>query len=148
MLQSQPLPVHNSSGLHNVEPRFPLCPHFHNEQPEQAASAVQRGTRSISFEDRQLLPQSGVFQRDLFVAGKDKKDEPQYSENRLEHDAVLCLHRCRKSIASFALRILAKDNIPLALNNPMQEGFTRSQTAAILNGDVEAALQCIDGEPC
>jgi hypothetical protein len=30
----------------------------------------------------------------------------------------------------------------------MQEGFSRSQTPAILNGDSQAALQGIDGEPC
>ena len=34
------------------------------------------------------------------------------------------------------------------LNNPMEEAFTRGQTAAILNGDSQAALQGIDGEPC
>jgi hypothetical protein len=30
----------------------------------------------------------------------------------------------------------------------MEEGFTRSQTPAILNGNNQAALQRIDGEPC
>src|SRR5262245_9539489 len=30
----------------------------------------------------------------------------------------------------------------------MQESLTRSKAAAILNGDLEAPLQCIDGEPC
>jgi hypothetical protein len=40
------------------------------------------------FQDGQLS-QSGILQRDLFVAGEDENDESQRLENRFEHDAVL-----------------------------------------------------------
>ena len=114
--------------------------------PEQAVSAVQRGTRSISFEDRQLLPQGGVFQRDLFVAGKDEKDEAQYSENRLEHDAVLCLHRCRKSIASFAFTNFGEGKGPVGVGsmvNITPRAFSRSNSAWMLS-----TSNAVMGIPC
>jgi len=50
------------------------------------------------FQDGQLS-QSGILQRDLFVAGEDENDESQRLENRFEHDAVLWLQRYGKSIA-------------------------------------------------
>jgi hypothetical protein len=45
-------------------------------------------TQLFPFEDHQLLSQSGILQRDLFVTGEDETDESQ-RENRFEHDAVL-----------------------------------------------------------
>jgi hypothetical protein len=35
-------------------------------------------------EDRQLVSQRGILQRDLFVAGEDENDESQNVENRFE----------------------------------------------------------------
>src|SRR5262245_55653983 len=72
-------------------------------------AASERMPRKSLFEDCQLLPQRGILQCDLFVAGKGKHDEPNCAENRPEHDATLCLRRWRKSISWRALPVLAKD---------------------------------------
>jgi len=96
--------------LYDNERRSPLFPDLHQEYPEQPISRMELRSRLFPFQDCQLLPQRGILQCDLFVAGKGKHDESQCAENRPEHDATLCLQRWRKSISSRALPVLAKDN--------------------------------------
>jgi len=77
----------------------PLFPDLHQDDPEQPIVMSELRPRLRPSEDRQLLSQSGILQRDLFVAGEDENDESQRVENRFEHDAVLWLQRYGKSIA-------------------------------------------------
>src|SRR5262249_1439620 len=47
--------------------------------------------RPFPFQNRQLLPQRGILQCDLFVAEEDEHEKSKSPENRLKHDATLCL---------------------------------------------------------
>jgi hypothetical protein len=115
-LESPPLPTQNSSGLYEDERRSPLFLDLHQGYPEQSIAMPEFRPRLFPFEDRQLLSQSGILQRDVFVAGEDENDELQRAENRYEHDAVLWPQRYGKSIAQRLFRVLAKDReLPLIL---------------------------------
>jgi hypothetical protein len=89
LLESPPLPTHNSSGLYNDERRSPLFPNLHQGYPKQSIAMPEFRTRLFPFQDRQLLSQGGILQGDLFVAGEDENDQSQRAENRFEHDAIL-----------------------------------------------------------
>jgi len=65
--------------LYYDERRSPFFPDLREEYPEQAVLVTKLGPRSVLCEDRQLLPQSGIFQCDLFVASKNKNDKSQYA---------------------------------------------------------------------
>lgn len=78
-LESAALPTQNGSGLDHNERRFPFFPNLDESDPEQAVSMTDLGARSITLEDRQLLPQSGILQRDLLMAGKTENDKSQYA---------------------------------------------------------------------
>src|SRR2546427_13291839 len=43
--------------------------------------------RNASLEDCQLLAESEILQRDLFVAAKDQKDHPKKREDCVQHEA-------------------------------------------------------------
>src|SRR2546422_7044647 len=43
--------------------------------------------RNASLEDSQLLAESEILQRDLFVAAKDQKDHPKKREDCVQHEA-------------------------------------------------------------
>src|SRR3989475_13326724 len=43
--------------------------------------------RNASLEDCQLLAESEILQRNLFVAAKDKKDHPKKREDCVQHEA-------------------------------------------------------------
>src|SRR5438552_9469659 len=43
--------------------------------------------RNASLEDFQLLAESEILQRDLFVAAKDQKDHPKKREGCVQHEA-------------------------------------------------------------
>src|SRR2546425_3521365 len=43
--------------------------------------------RNASLEDSQLLAESEILQRDLFVAAKDQKDHPKEREDCVQHEA-------------------------------------------------------------
>src|SRR2546422_7565726 len=43
--------------------------------------------RNASLEDCQLLAESEILQRDLFVAGKEQKDHPKKREDCVQHEA-------------------------------------------------------------
>jgi hypothetical protein len=51
----------------------PFFPDLHEEYPEQAVCLTKLRARSFSFEDCQLLPQSGILQCDVFVARKKQE---------------------------------------------------------------------------
>jgi hypothetical protein len=79
----------NTTGLYDDERRPPLFPDLHQGYPEQSIVMPELRPRPFPFEDRQLLAQSRILQRDVFVAKEDENDESQRAENRLEHDEVL-----------------------------------------------------------
>ena len=45
--------------------------------PEQSVCGSNLGTANASLEDCQLLAESDILQRDLFIAAKDQRDDPK-----------------------------------------------------------------------
>jgi len=71
------------------ECRSPSFPDLHERDPEQSIPVPELRPRLFPFENRQLLAQSSILQRDLFVAGEDENDKSRRAANRSDHDAVL-----------------------------------------------------------
>ena len=107
--ESTPMPAHYSSRLYDHERRSPFFPDLHEQYPEQTISIMELRPRPSPFQNRQLLPECGILHCDLFVADKDEHEKSECPENRLKHDATLCLQRRRKSISLHPLQVLAKD---------------------------------------
>jgi len=91
--ESASLPTHDCSWLYNNERRSPFFPDLHEHEPEETISIMELRPPLFPFQDCQLLPQRGILQCNLFVAGKDEHDKSHCAENPLEHEATLCLQR-------------------------------------------------------
>src|SRR2546427_9450195 len=67
--------------------------------------------RNASLEDCQLLAESEILQRDLFVAAKDQKDHPKKREDCVQHEAG--------SVSASSLKInRLRDRWDLARDSP------------------------------
>ena len=106
--ESTPMPAHDSSRLYDHERRSPFFPDLHKQYPEQTISIMELRPRPFPFQNRQLLPQRGILQCDLFVAEEDEHEKSECPENRLKHDATLCLQRRRKSISLHPLQVFGE----------------------------------------
>ena len=92
--------------------------------PEKTISIKELQPRPFPFQNRQLLPERGILQCELLVAEEDEHEKSECPENRLKHDATLCLQRRRKSISLLPLQVLAKDTL-----STVREGTMRIQNA-------------------
>src|SRR5215475_10132964 len=103
------MPAQDSSRLYDHERRSPFFPDLHEQYPEQTISIMELRPRPFPFQNRQLLPQRSILQCDLFVAEEDEHEKSECPENRLKHDATLCLQCRRKSISLRPLQVLTKN---------------------------------------
>ena len=67
--------------------------------------------RNASLEDSQLLAESKILQRDLFVAAKDQKDHPKKREDCVQHEAGSVLASSLKINRLRDRWDLARDNV-------------------------------------
>src|SRR3989442_12172880 len=77
-----PFRVEQSSKRISSPSRSPSAP-SRRFGPVGAISAID-----VSLEDGQLLTKRGIFQCDLFVAGKHKNDESNSQQNYVQHEAM------------------------------------------------------------
>src|SRR3989442_9676426 len=92
--------------------------------------------RNASLEDCQLLAESEILQRDLFVAAKDQKDHPKKREDCVQHEAG--------SVSASSLKInRLGDRWDLARHRPRSDanvfGGTLSRSSSAL---VPAMARC------
>src|SRR5437867_396274 len=100
------MPPHDRVGLHDDQGRSPILPRLGEQHPKQSISAVEEGTRGVTFEHRQLLTERQVLERDGSVSTTEQPERSKQT-NKLSQHALSCRSIDLRSTSAAGDQVLA-----------------------------------------
>ena len=103
--------------------------------------------RNASLEDSQLLAESEILQRDLFVAAKDQKDHPKKREDCVQHEAEsvsassLKINRFRNRWNSGEAQVHGCKQLGMKSGSTFAQALARGQFIRAIKGEVRNAIE-------
>jgi hypothetical protein len=76
--------------MHDDHGRAPIPPRIGEQHPKQSISAAESGTLHSALEDRQLLTECQILERDLPVSTADQGERSKRHDERNQHQ-LSCL---------------------------------------------------------
>jgi hypothetical protein len=79
------MPACHGFRPHEYQGGFPVLPNHVQTDPKESITVVQFWPPNAAFEHGQLVAQRGILQRNLFLTGKNKKNESNRNHNCVQH---------------------------------------------------------------
>jgi hypothetical protein len=83
------MPTHDRVGLHDDQGSSPTLPRLGEQDPEQSIARAEVGTPDPAAENRQLLTQRQVLERDGSVSTTKQPERSKQNDKRRQH-ALSC----------------------------------------------------------
>jgi hypothetical protein len=79
------MPAHDRVGLHDDHGRSPILPRLGEQDPKQSIGRAELRTPNRAPENRQLLTQRHVLERDGSVSTTDQPERSEQNDKRGQH---------------------------------------------------------------
>ena len=108
------MPTHDSVGLHDDQGRSPILPRLGEQDPKQSISCAKVRAPDRAPENRQLLTQRHVLERDGAVSTTEQSDRSKQHDKRCKLRVIFVFPTLAGAIIIPRVRLVLEDRNSMA----------------------------------